>query len=124
HVATVVIGNPLIADATLQNGNILVITGKGYGATNLVALDRHGRVLMRKTLQVLGPRRDHLVTVYKGVKRETLSCAHKCQPRVTLGDDPAYFNGWLGEAAARNGAASSGGKTSPGAPSAGTPAPR
>ena len=40
RVATIVIGNPLIADATLQSGGILVVTGKGYGATNLLALDR------------------------------------------------------------------------------------
>src|SRR5579872_4149987 len=54
-VATIVIGNPLIADATLQAGGFLVLTGKGYGATNLVALDRKGRVIMDKTVQVLGP---------------------------------------------------------------------
>ena len=29
-IATIVIGNPLIADATLQSGGILVVTGKGY----------------------------------------------------------------------------------------------
>ena len=55
RVATIVIGNPLIADATLQNGGILVVTGKGYGETNLLALDRKGRVVMSKTVQVLGP---------------------------------------------------------------------
>ncbi|MGB7617491.1 MAG: pilus assembly protein N-terminal domain-containing protein, partial [Pseudolabrys sp.] len=33
RVATIVIGNPLIADATLQSGGVLVVTGKGYGAT-------------------------------------------------------------------------------------------
>ena len=33
-VATIVIGNPLIADAALQAGGMLVITGKGYGSTN------------------------------------------------------------------------------------------
>ena len=27
------IGNPLIADATVQPGGIMVITGKGYGVT-------------------------------------------------------------------------------------------
>ena len=43
RVATIVIGNPLIADATLQSGGILVLTGKGYGATNLLALDRVGQ---------------------------------------------------------------------------------
>jgi hypothetical protein len=120
-VATVVIGNPLIADATLQNGDILVVTGKGYGSTNLLALDGHGRVLMSKTVQVLGPTPDHLVVVYKGIKRETWSCVHECQPRNTLGDDQAYFAGSLGQTVARNGAASAGG--SAGAPSA-PPSPR
>ncbi len=120
NVATIVIGNPLIADATLQNGGTLVITGKGYGSTNLLALDRGGRVIMSKTVQVLGPEADHLIVVYKGVKRETLSCSHECQPRNTLGDDQTYFSGTLGQTTARNGAASSGGAAA--APSA--PAPR
>ena len=44
RVATIVIGNPMIADASLQSGGMLVVTGKGYGATNLLALDRGGRV--------------------------------------------------------------------------------
>ena len=57
RVATIVIGNPLIADATLQSGGILVLTGKGYGSTNLLALDRAGKVVMDKTVRVTGPRR-------------------------------------------------------------------
>ena len=40
------IGNPLIADASVQPGGIMVVTGKGYGVTNLVALDRDGATLM------------------------------------------------------------------------------
>jgi hypothetical protein len=121
NVATIVIGNPLIADATLQNGGLLVVTGKGYGSTNLLALDRKGRVLMRKTVQVLGPAPGHLVVVYRGIKRETWSCVHECQPRNTLGDDQVYFAGSLAQTTARNGAASAG--ASAGAPS-GAPAPR
>src|SRR5450755_4262421 len=35
HVSTIVIGNPLIADVTVQAGGLLVVTGKGYGTTNL-----------------------------------------------------------------------------------------
>ncbi len=30
RAATIVVGNPLIADVTLQNGGILVVTGKGW----------------------------------------------------------------------------------------------
>ena len=105
RVATIVIGNPLIADATLQSGGVLVVTGKGYGATNLQALDRAGRVLMSKTVQVLGAGTDDIVVVYKGVERETYSCASDCQRRITLGNSTAYFNANLAESAARNGQA-------------------
>ncbi|HYC16620.1 MAG TPA: pilus assembly protein N-terminal domain-containing protein [Pseudolabrys sp.] len=105
RVATIVIGNPLIADATLQSGGVLVVTGKGYGATNLVALDRGGRVLMTKTVQVLAPGTEDIVVVYKGVERETYSCASECQRRITLGDSTAYFNATLAQSAARNGGA-------------------
>lgn len=105
RVATIVIGNPLIADATLQNGGILVVTGKGFGATNLVALDRAGRVLMDKTIQVLGPGTKDLVVVYKGVERESYSCAPMCQRRITLGDSPAFFTATIGQSTARNGQA-------------------
>src|SRR6476660_5238397 len=86
RVATIVIGNPLIADATLQSGGILVVTGKGYGSTNLMALDRAGRVLLSRTVQVLPAGTEDVVTVYKGVERESYSCAPYCQRRITLGD--------------------------------------
>jgi len=107
RVATIVIGNPLIADATLQAGGILVVTGKGYGATNLVALDRAGRVLMSHTVQVLGAGTEDMVVVYKGVERETYSCASDCERRITLGDAPTYFNSNLSESSARSGQAQS-----------------
>ena len=31
------------------------------------------------------------VVVYRGVTRETYSCAPNCEPRVTLGDAPGFF---------------------------------
>ena len=105
RVATIVIGNPLIADATLQSGGVLVVTGKGYGATNLLALDRTGRVVMDQTVQVLGPAGNDVVVVYKGVERESYSCAPECGRRITLGDSPSYFTATLTQSSARNGQA-------------------
>ena len=55
RVSTVVVGNPLIADAAVQPGGIIVITAKSYGVTNLVALDRTGTTLMEHSIHVLGP---------------------------------------------------------------------
>jgi hypothetical protein len=105
RVATIVIGNPLIADASLQTGGILVITGKGYGSTNLLALDRTGKVVMDKTVQVIGAKGLDLVTVYRGVARESYSCAPECAPRITLGDDPTYFGNTLQQSGTRTGGA-------------------
>jgi hypothetical protein len=101
RVATIVIGNPLIADASLQAGGLMVITGKGYGTTNLIALDRKGNALMEKVVQVLGPNRD-VVVVYKGVNRETYSCAPVCNPTITLGDFQQFFAQNLAQTAARS----------------------
>ena len=96
-VATIVVGNPLIADVTLQTGGIVVVTGKGYGATNFIAMDRAGDILVDRVIQVEGPT-DQLVTVYRGVERESYSCMPICQRRVTLGDGESYFKAAIDQA--------------------------
>ena len=96
-VATIVVGNPLIADVTLQPGGMIVVTGKGYGATNFIALDRGGEILVDRQIQVEGPS-DRLVTVYRGVERESYSCMPICQRRVTLGDSDNFFNTTMSQA--------------------------
>jgi Flp pilus assembly secretin CpaC len=103
-VATLVIGNPLIADVSLQAGGVMVITGKGFGATNLLAFDRAGNVLTQALVQVQAPR-DNIVVVYRGTERESYSCTPICENRITLGDSPAYFASVMAQTIARNGAA-------------------
>jgi Flp pilus assembly secretin CpaC len=97
RVATIVVGNPLIADVTLQTGGMIVVTGKGYGATNFIAMDRSGEVLVDRVIQVEGPT-DQLVTIYRGVERESYSCMPICQRRVTLGDGESYFKSAMDQA--------------------------
>jgi len=104
-VATIVVGNPMIADVTLQPGGIIVVTGKGYGATNFIALDRAGEVLVDRVIQVEGPS-EQLVTVYRGVQRESYSCMPICQRRVTLGDGSDHFKAAMEQAESLSGAAS------------------
>ena len=90
RVSTIVIGNPLIADASLQPGGLVVLTGKSYGATNFIALDRKGNALLEKVIEVRGP--IDTVVVYKGVNRETYSCAPNCQPVIAPGDVQQFYN--------------------------------
>ena len=108
RVTTIVVGNPLIADVTVQSGGLMVITGKGFGATNVIALDRAGNVLMEKNLLVRAPR-EEVVFVYRGLQRETYSCQPHCERRITLGDSPDFFNTAIGQTGARNAQAQAGG---------------
>lgn len=106
RTATIVIGNPLIADASIQAGGLIVLTGKSYGRTNLMALDRAGNALLQKSLLVKGPA--EAVVVYRGAARETYSCAPRCEPRNVLGDATAYFNATLNESVTRSSQAAGG----------------
>jgi Pilus formation protein N terminal region len=105
RVATIVIGNPLIADVSLQPGGVMIITGKGYGATNVILLDRAGSILLEKIVEVVGPKGPSVVTMYRGMERETYSCTPKCERRITLGDGNVYFDAVMNETINRNGSA-------------------
>jgi Flp pilus assembly secretin CpaC len=103
RVATIVVGNPLIADVAIQAGGLMVVTGKGFGSTNVMALDRSGKVLMDTLIHVQGPR--GVVVVYRGIERETYSCMPNCERRITLGDGNTYFTQTLSQTATRSGQA-------------------
>lgn len=100
-IATIVIGNPLIADVTLQPGGVVVVTGKGYGATNVIAMDRRGTVLSDRVIQVEGPS-DRILTVYRGIERESYSCNPLCERRVTLGDSEKFFKSAMDQGGSLN----------------------
>jgi Pilus formation protein N terminal region len=106
RTATLVVGNPLIADVSVQAGGTMVITGKGYGVTNVIALDSNGRQLFDKLVRVRGPAEN--VVVYRGITRESYICEPNCERRITLGDTPEYFDTNLSQTALRNNRAMSG----------------
>ena len=109
-VSTIVVGNPLIADVAVQSGGLVVVTGKGYGTTNLIVLDRSGTVLMERSIVVRGANAN-TVAVFRGVERETYSCTPLCERRITLGDTAAYFTATLGQTDIRNSQSSGAGNT-------------
>jgi Flp pilus assembly secretin CpaC len=87
--ATVIIGNPGVADVTIQDPRTLVLTGKSYGQTNLIVLDDRGSPIADTLIEVIQAQAD-LVTIYMGNARTTMVCSPTCQPMVMLGDDTSY----------------------------------
>jgi hypothetical protein len=110
--STLIIGNPMIADVTmLKSGAAMVVTGKGYGQTNVIALDVEGTVLLEDQLRVLPAKT--VVVLQNGTSHVSYSCNPDCMPTVQLGDDPKSFNDAGGEISSRNSyatGASGGGK--------------
>jgi hypothetical protein len=88
--AEIVVGNPSIADVSVQSAKLLVVTGKSYGETNLIVMDADGKMVMNRKLIVQDPRTG-AVTLYRGSQRFTLNCAPHCTTPLVIGDEKDYF---------------------------------
>jgi Flp pilus assembly secretin CpaC len=98
---TVIIGNPMIADITVQKNGVVIVTGKTYGVTNLIALDNSGAMLAESMISVQAAD-ESVVTVQRGLERESYSCTPHCQPTVVLGDGAGHFGAIGGQVGTRN----------------------
>jgi hypothetical protein len=89
--AEIIIGNPAIADISVQTGNLLVITGKSFGITNIIALDAERNVIQDQ--RVLVKRDDvKVVNLQRGTQRQTYNCTPQCNPSIMIGDEQGYFD--------------------------------
>jgi len=88
---TVIIGNPSIVDATIQDQKTLVLTGRSFGVTNLIILDADGNAIIDQPVVVRG-HETNTVRIYRQGSRATMACAPVCEPTLTIGDDNSAFN--------------------------------
>src|SRR5580765_5199026 len=75
---TIVVGNPLIADASVQDASTIVLTAKGFGVTNLVILDAEGNPIVDEQVTVVRQAANS-VQVYRRASIQTLSCTPYCE---------------------------------------------
>jgi Flp pilus assembly secretin CpaC len=89
--AEIIIGNPAVADVTVQSGNVLVVTGKTFGITNFIALDAARDVIQEMRILV---NRDEakVVNLQRGTQRQSYNCTPQCNPSIVIGDETAYFD--------------------------------
>lgn len=90
QISDALIGNPAIADITIQNSSTFIITGKSYGRTNIILLNKAGDKIFNKWVHVDDDTRN-VVRIQRGGARLSYTCTPNCQPTPTLGDDPAYL---------------------------------
>ena len=78
---SVIVGNPQIADVTVVDANTLFITGKGYGVTQVVAVDAIGRTLFQRDIVVTAGTTGS-VRVWRGAQATEMACGASCAPSV------------------------------------------
>lgn len=105
--ATIVLSNPLYADATIQ-GDRLVLIGKNTGRTSVIVLDLDGNELANFLVKV---QRDEaqVVSVYRAGQRLTLQCEPFCDNVLAVNDDAAVFKSTTEQITIKSGLSSGGG---------------
>ena len=87
--STVVVSNPMFADASIQ-GNKLIVIGKNTGRTKIIVLDFDGKQLANMMVKVQRAE-SHVVSLYRGGLRRTMTCEPFCDQPLIVNDDGARF---------------------------------
>ena len=102
---TVVVGNPSMADISL-NGRQLFINGHSAGETNLLVFDQSGEKIGDYDITIMQVGENSL-TVFKGspegTARFSYACAPICERTMMVGDPHVPFNDLVGDNTAKYG---------------------
>ncbi|MEL6747009.1 MAG: pilus assembly protein N-terminal domain-containing protein [Pseudomonadota bacterium] len=101
-VADVIVGNDTVASVQVNNRRLLIITGKTFGTTNMILLNRDGDVITHRRL-VVRTNDQQVVNVTGGTERRSFACAPTCQPILKVGDNEEFFNSVKKAASAKEG---------------------
>jgi hypothetical protein len=92
-IATVYVGNPSIADITMIDSRHAFVLGKGFGRTNIVALNHDGVQVFASHVSVIGNDNAGTVTLNRGAQRVTYNCTgSRCEPTPLPGDGKDTFD--------------------------------
>ncbi|MCA8899653.1 MAG: pilus assembly protein N-terminal domain-containing protein [Hyphomonas sp.] len=89
--ASVVLGNRNIADVAVHDDQLIFITGKTFGTTNLMVFDRNGKQIYSNDVTVT-VNTTNLVTVNRSGSNFTYDCTPNCRSVLSTGDDSEYFD--------------------------------
>ncbi len=104
--ASVVVGNPQVADVTVVDSHTVFVSGRGYGETDVIVLDAAGRTLYAGEIMVGTPGGGR-VSIYRGAERTDMACAPGCEVSFRS-PTRSGGSGSAGGASAPSGGASSG----------------
>lgn|SRR6478736_2050017 len=91
-VSTVYVGNPVVADVSVIDSRHAFVLGKGFGATNVIALNADGKQVVNEHVTVFG-HTGTTVVVHRGAAQATYACANsRCEVAPMPGDDKDSYS--------------------------------
>lgn len=82
--ATVVVGDPSVADVAMVDSHSVIVIGRGYGSTQLIVTDRNGHALLASQVTVVSPNNGR-VTLTRGLESTEFNCAGaRCHPLAAV----------------------------------------
>ena len=90
-VSKVIVGNSNVADATVADATTIVLTGRSFGATNLVLLDAEGNAIADERVLV-SIDEGNTVRVFRQTARSILSCTPNCEQHAEFSNTGAASN--------------------------------
>ena len=98
-VSTVYVGNPAIADINMIDSRHAFILGKGYGSTNIVALNPQGTQISNTRVNVYSSAdQASTVVLNRGAARITYNCtSNHCDAAPQPGDGKDAFEAGNGQ---------------------------
>ena len=87
--SAVVVGNPMFADVSVQQG-VIIVHGRNFGATNVIVLDIDGNQLASFDVNVTNAG-EGTVSLYKAGQAWSSVCAPTCEYTLATGEDQEWF---------------------------------
>lgn len=88
--ASIVVGNPMVADVAVFNEHLIFVTGKSVGTTNLIIFDAEGNLIFSSDVSVTTGSTS-MLRIVRGNAVESYDCAPNCRSVLNAGDDRQYF---------------------------------
>ena len=85
-VSTIAVTNPSIADVSIHNDKIILVVGRTFGVTNIIALNADGQPIATKRVRVTSVADAGSVTYVRGPGIFSYSCAPRCERVLLPGD--------------------------------------
>ncbi len=95
--SSVVIGNENVADVAVADPKLVFLTGRSFGTTNLLVLDKDNQIIL-STNVVVTTNTANLVTVNRAGASFSYDCLEECRDAPVIGDDPGHFSRALSQA--------------------------